>query len=314
MNITSITSNRKGIRVLMSFDRLRRALLIPSRKQWSSGSQPTKQTAISYGLTVLGIVFAIVSTGAGIYALTPAAQPKPAALAYDLSEQRKASLLELLRVPAGVQSDTLRIGCLEGSESSCIAAGKFLTLFSEAGWQIAGDRVYRMDASVPVEGMTITTHDAFLDSLPKLPPHLGRWGAMDKSNSLIVMAFKYMDSPLHFSSDPELSDNMLGVYFGPNAPALPTMTSQQKELRRPLMDYVKTGMAVEQACSLDHGDLCQKQATAWTTAVQSYIGDGKLGKNSVTDWAHSLSDGDATSPASIEKRVNLLILLFLGIA
>jgi hypothetical protein len=73
-----------------------------------------------------------------------------------------------------------------------VAAGKFLTLFSEAGWRIDSDRVHKMEPDIPVDGMTIATRADDLADLEKLPPHTGRWSRMDLSQAKILMVFKYM--------------------------------------------------------------------------------------------------------------------------
>ena len=91
--------------------------------------------------------------------------------------------VDVLKPPA--QAQLLRFGCLAGSDSACVAAGKFLKMFSEAGWKIDGYQVYRLTEAIPTEGISLVTKkDA---SLLDLPPHLGRWYEMDDSGSVILV-------------------------------------------------------------------------------------------------------------------------------
>lgn len=76
----------------MDFEEIRKALLIPSPSQWARGSQPTKQTTVSYILAIVGLT---LTFGAGLYTFL---QPEPAMQSYNLSEQRRTKFLELLRV------------------------------------------------------------------------------------------------------------------------------------------------------------------------------------------------------------------------
>jgi len=134
---------------------------------------------------------------------------------YDLTGDRRAKFLELLKVPPDGQRDTIRIGCTGWSESSCVAAGKFLILFSEAGWAIDSDKVYRLEPSIPIDGIAIIARPDKAEIGDKLPPHLGRWHKMDPSHVRIYSAFSMMGIPVSGSSDPEMPIGTLGVYFGP---------------------------------------------------------------------------------------------------
>jgi hypothetical protein len=134
---------------------------------------------------------------------------------YDLTGPRRKKFLELLGRAQSEPRDTVRIGCISWSDAACVAAGRFLILFSEAGWMIDSDRVFRMEPYVPMEGMAMVTHVDDVGNAQKLPPHLGTWQKMDASQVTIYWAFKGMGIPVSSSGDQSLPAGTLGIYFGP---------------------------------------------------------------------------------------------------
>ena len=69
-------------------------------------------------------------------------QPPISLRPYDLTGARREKFIKLLNKPPTQPRDILRIGCIEWSDEACVAAGKFLILFSEAGWKIDDDKVF----------------------------------------------------------------------------------------------------------------------------------------------------------------------------
>ncbi|GLU39180.1 hypothetical protein Pssp01_32730 [Pseudomonas sp. NBRC 100443] len=171
-----------------------------------------------------------------------------------------------------------------------------------------------MDTTLPERGISIVTRNDEKPRLPEPPPHMGTWAVMSKSGAVITMALKYMDSPVHFSSDPDLEGNTLGVYFGPDAPTMPSMTSDQKVIRRPLMELLKAEISIEHECLNAPLDRCLAQLTSWSTAVEGYLADGKFGQTSIDAWAAMSTDPKVFSKETMEKQQNLLIGLFLGVS
>lgn len=147
------------------------------------------------------------------------APEKPAQRPYDLTEPRRKQFLELLGKSQSEPRDIIRIGCISWSESACVAAGRFLILFSEAGWTIDSDRVFRLEPQIPIEGMAMVSHVDNASNGRKLPPHLGTWQEMDASQVTIWWAFKQMGIPVSGSGDPSLPKGTLGIYFGPEPQA-----------------------------------------------------------------------------------------------
>jgi hypothetical protein len=136
---------------------------------------------------------------------------------YDLSEERRKQLLGLLSKPQSDPRETLRIGCISWSEESCIAAGKFLIVFSEAGWLIENKKIFREEPAVPIEGAAIVSRmsEADFKKTQALPPHEGIWQKMDASQQTIYWALRALQVPVGFSSDQSLPSGTIGVYFGP---------------------------------------------------------------------------------------------------
>jgi len=184
--------------------------------QLKASFKPTRiGIIISSSFLMAGFLFVVWSVALSaskrhIAELLPAGpQQRP----YDLTDGRRASFLNLLVPPK--EHDIIRVGCLGWSDSACVAAGSFLLLFSEAGWPIDPQGVYRMTTGVPTSGMTMVTL-ADKQSIPKpLPPHLGTWKTMSKSEIVMFTAFTKMGMRVNGSSQTDLPVGTLGIYFGP---------------------------------------------------------------------------------------------------
>jgi len=137
----------------------------------------------------------------------------PKAGMFELTEERRNGFLKLLSAQTAPR-DTVRIGCTSWSEKSCVAAGRFLLLFSEAGWQIEENKVFRLEPQIPIVGVAITTRAPADEPKHPLPPHLGRWRKMDESHKTIYWAFRSTDIPVGGASDNTLKEGTLGIYFG----------------------------------------------------------------------------------------------------
>jgi hypothetical protein len=133
---------------------------------------------------------------------------------FELTEEKRSGFLKLLSAQTAPR-DTLRIGCTSWSEASCVAAGTFLLLFSQAGWQIEDNKVFRLEPQIPIVGVAIVTRTPSDEPKEPLPPHLGRWRLMDESHKTIYWAFHSLSIPVNAGSDESLKDGTLGIYFGP---------------------------------------------------------------------------------------------------
>ena len=87
-------------------------------------------------------------------------------------------------------------------------------MFSEAGWQIEGNQVFRLQPQIPIVGVAIATRTPPDEAKEPLPPHLGRWRLMDESHKTIFWVFHSLGIPVSGSSDESLKDGTLGIYFG----------------------------------------------------------------------------------------------------
>jgi len=131
---------------------------------------------------------------------------------FELTEDRRNGFLKLLSAQNG-SSDTVRIGCTL-SEKSCVAAGRFLLLFSEAGWQIEENKVFRMEPQIPIVGVAITTRAPADDEGP-LPPHLADGVRWTRAIKPFYWAFRSLDIPVALRPI-TLERCTLGIYFGSN--------------------------------------------------------------------------------------------------
>jgi hypothetical protein len=147
----------------------------------------------------------------------PAKVQQPTVRPYDLSAERRKQLLDTLSKTQFVPREVLRIGCIRWSEESCLAAGKFLLVFSEAGWSIEDKKVFQEEPAVPIEGVALVSRmsDDDFKKMQALPPHEGIWQKMDGSQQTIYWALRALQIPVSSSSDQSLPSGTIGVYFGP---------------------------------------------------------------------------------------------------
>ncbi|MES2772159.1 MAG: hypothetical protein V4623_09345 [Pseudomonadota bacterium] len=287
----------------MLIEKLRNFLLLPSRLQWKKATLPTKQSSAAWVVGVIGLTLTIVIAAIGFW------PQKPPTKAYVLSTERRAEFLDLLQISTEAHPDRVRIGCVAWSEPSCRAAGMFLKLLSEAGWQIEDGRVFKMEPSVPVDGVSITNRGDSIASLPPLPPHLGRWAPINTSQSLIVAAFRFMDSPVAFSRDPGLADGTLGIYFGPEPELAPFINKAEKLKRKPLLKFVKSGEAIKQTCLQKPSVTCIKNYWSWSANVKSYFADQGFDRQVRDEW---IANERSVNVESIQRQQNLLLTMSLN--
>lgn len=148
--------------------------------------------------------------------------PRP----YDLGQGRGEKLLEMLRAPQKEPRDILRIGCVAWSDESCVAAGNFLMVFSEAGWSIEDKKVFREEPGIEGDGVFVVTHtsDEDFKKMQTLPPYLGIWQPMDASYETLFRALNAIGLLPKSSTDQSLPNGTIGIYFGPEPKELRSVT------------------------------------------------------------------------------------------
>lgn len=238
----------------------------------------------------------------------PRSSREPAKKAYDLAQDRRKEFLDLLATKQREPRDTLRIGCVAWSEAACLAAGKFLILFSEAGWKIDSDQVYKVESAIPVDGMSITTRSDEVANLEKLPPHKGRWVRTRPSEIVINMAFTQMGVPVHSSRDPSLPPDTLGINFGPEPALIPTSTAKIS-VRKQIVTLLSKGTEVEQVCAPGPNMECTNARASWETEVSRYLSAKHFNSNVINEWKLEKS-ADGSVVERIGKEKNWLVLLF----
>lgn len=283
-------------------ERLRRALLVPTRLQWKRWSLTAKLTCVGTFIGAIGLVFSI-------YMAIPATVTD----AYAIDSSNRDRYLELFRTGQFGQRDKIRIGCVAWSEASCVAAGNFLRLLSEAGWEIDSDTVTMMQPSVPVEGVSIVDRGDDLIGLPRVPPHMGYWSRPNISQEILTASFKLMGSPVYFSSDPSLQPGTTGVYFGPKPKLNAPFKQKDEKVRRELLNYVSSGMAIQQACSQQSLQLCASQIFSWEASVSSFLSQQRFNSNSVNKWLALPHATEASATADMERKLHMLMAFELDI-
>jgi hypothetical protein len=231
---------------------------------------------------------------------------------YDLSGAKREYFLELLKTKQFEPRDTVRVGCISWSDASCVVAGKFLILFSQAGWKIDSDRVYRMDPDIPVDGMAIASSNKIINQ-EKLPPHLGRWKVMSASQIVIDMAFTQMEIPVSSVEDNSLPPKTIGIYFGPEPSTGSSISVAHKTTRKQIIELVSEVAEVEDVCALTINSRCKSMWMQWRNKVSTCLNE--LGPPFITEWKKQVSNKSIEyfSRSEIEKQKSLLITFFFEI-
>lgn len=121
---------------------------------------------------------------------------------------------------------------------------------------------------------------------------------MGKSSALTAMVFNLMDNSLRYSIDPGLSDNALGIYFGPDLPATQLMTLKQKAERGG--ELFKESLLVEEECLQIPIDTCRARLGLWESSVQNLMKSGGYGQEAIDMWGELLSSTVIFSKERIE--------------
>jgi hypothetical protein len=177
-------------------------------------SKKRRRLAVSVSFTTVLVALGSLFVYLAPKPLPPApVQTRP----YELSGQRRKTLIQWLERSQSGPKETLRIGCTSWSEDSCVAAGTFLIAFSEAGWSIEGKKVFREEPQVPGDGIFIIIHPSANDlkKMQALPPYQGIWEAMDPSHQAVFWALNAIGLSPKSGNDESLPPNTIGVYFGP---------------------------------------------------------------------------------------------------
>lgn len=240
---------------------------------------------------------------------SPRSQQEPTRKAYDLADDRRKEFLSLLETKQSEPRHTLRIGCVPWSEAACLAAGKFLNLFSEAGWKIDSDKIFKMEPEIPVDGMTIAQRSDELANLERLPPHLGRWAKISQSELVIKLAFTQMGVRVNSSRDPSLSPDTLGIYFGPE-PAMIPANAEIRAIRKQIMGFLSSVADVEQICSQNQGEECTKVQRSWEASVTKYLSTKRFDPSVGLEWRREQNKGGSSADQIRREKSWLAVALF----
>ncbi len=230
---------------------------------------------------------------------------------YDLTGRRGQIFQALLNTQLEPR-DTIRVGCIGWIEESCIAAGKFLLLFSQDGWKIDSNRVFRFDPGIPPEGMTIASKTPrYTDNLP---PHLGHWGKMDASQVTFWQTFWWMQIPVGASGDPDMAEGTIGIYFGPEPKNVNvrSLTQSQEQLAQVMGTILIELRAIGRTCSAQI-DTCKTERLQWTQVTSAFLDycDCGLNKSWSKKW-NDLSNGTDGDPSVIIDRQDKALQRFIN--
>lgn len=222
---------------------------------------------------------------------------------YDITGSRHDAFVALLNTQAE-QRDVIRVGCVAWSDPACVAAGKFLILFSEAGWKIDSDRVFRMEPSIPSDGIGMVTHIEPAIAADKLPPHLGHWNQMDTSQITFWRAFRWMQIPISPSGSVDTPVGTIGIFFGPEPESVPLSNAQKRRELLVLLQqvFIIDLRQTEKSCPAT--DLCTPKQLQLTQTVSAYLEhcECDLNKSWIGKWKEASRDSASKDQAQTLER------------
>jgi hypothetical protein len=108
--------------------------------------------------------------------------------------------------------EEVRLGCAAGDEDACVLAGQLFGLFSKSGWSVRGDRVERVQLSIPLGGVVLMKRGATTDPPPK---GSGVWVQMTPSLTTLQVAFRNIGYSVETRADASMPEGVIGVFVGP---------------------------------------------------------------------------------------------------
>jgi hypothetical protein len=162
----------------------------------------------TYTANVVGVlVFAAAVTLFGIFVWHPHR--------HVLSPKERLAFQNSLSAERGGDANIeIQIACPTTDERACVYAGQFIDLFGLAGWKIRPD-VQRLAFNKASEGITVLRRAGNLDDMQKRWDS-GGYVAINEAHLLAVhAAFKTVRIEIDSSADPQLAENEMLIYVGP---------------------------------------------------------------------------------------------------
>jgi hypothetical protein len=106
--------------------------------------------------------------------------------------------------------------CAGADEAACIYGTQFVNIFRDAGWKVKNNHVDRVTMEKPLSGITL-----FKKGKGKLDPNnwrSGLWTEISPSLRSVAQAFENLGIEPELQNNPEIPDEGVVIYFGPEKP------------------------------------------------------------------------------------------------
>jgi hypothetical protein len=144
-----------------------------------------------------------------------------------LDETERLSFENALRLQRGSDLD-IQIACPDGDEKTCIYAGQFISLFGESEWKVE-PFVSRLKLSRALDGIIVYRRGGNKEDMMKRW-NSGGWFEINEPHLLAVQrAFRVSHIEIDGGSNPDLGENVMMIYIGPERDNEADPTSLTKE-------------------------------------------------------------------------------------
>jgi hypothetical protein len=153
-----------------------------------------------------GIALAAVISGFGYIEWPPIRR-------HALSAREQTKFENALRPQKGSELQ-VQVGCAAGDEKACVYAEQFVALFGESEWNIQ-PFVSRLTLSKAQDGVFVYRRGGDKQDMMKRW-NSGGWFAINDAHLLSVQnAFRAIHVEIDGGANPDLAENVMMVYFGP---------------------------------------------------------------------------------------------------
>jgi hypothetical protein len=134
---------------------------------------------------------------------------------HTLSSDERSVFADVLKAERGGDENLeVHIACPSGDEKTCIYAGQFVDLFGRAGWQIEPS-VERVALAKASDGITALRKAGNKEYMLKHWDS-GGYVAINEAHLLAVQkAFQTIHIEIESGADPDLAQNVMMLYVGP---------------------------------------------------------------------------------------------------
>jgi hypothetical protein len=165
---------------------------------------PLKNKQVVKAIAALGLAAVICALG---YAKWPSIRR------HVLGKAERLSFEDAIKPQQGADLE-VHIGCPVGDEKTCIFAEQFIGLFGESDWKIQ-PIVERLTLSKAMDGVMVYRKGGSKEDMMKRWNSGGYFNLNEQHLLAVQNAFQAIHIEINGGTNPELNENVMMIYFGP---------------------------------------------------------------------------------------------------